>query len=330
MTNKTKDIRDMMTNDSSSECEEEEKNNENINKYAQKPSDGIFKMDIIKGFLQDVKKNDASLITTPSDYLEKKRKFNKNALKRFNFVQYNYKTPIKFAYVSNVFGICVSNSEDFTNKTTMTNLNSLEAKHRVSVLLPSVKNNWHTESTELFTKIFDGFVEDLRKLNSKSNEFKDNLSSQNIKISDMKQLIEKLRTKHVTGTTTYMNSTKPTVFGVKLFTTQVPSVKINCPVMELKSNKFVESKWKKLAKPVYMHSINVIKLTGFKITKTGISLDLCMDFMGYTPIEEQAAENNKRSAYFLSEYVVQAKKAKKDDDNSSDSDDGECNEDCQF
>lgn len=218
--------------------------------------------------------------------------------------------------ITNSYGICISNSEDFGEKTIMENLNSLEGKHRVSVLLPTAMHMWHKPSSALFEAVFDGFIDDIRKLSTKGDEFVNNLGSQNIKLKEMKQIIEKLRVKYINGTTQKQDQKNPAVFGVKLFTTQVPPVKIVAPILLMQKGEIIESKWKYIAKPSYLYSALILKLTGFKITKNGISLDIIVECLLYNKMAVDKIE--KKSIYLTFPGIKKLKKELNDSEESSD------------
>lgn len=303
--------------DSSSESDDEvEMDNEN--KYLKNPTEKEFNSKVIDDYIEKIKKIDNNIVLTVDEFNLQKRKFQKDIIKRFNYVQYNYKKPIKFLIKCNSYGVCVSNSEDFSDKTIMENFNSLEAKHRAAILMPSMKHNWHEPSNALFTAVVEGFVMDLRKLVTKNNAaFNDSLDSVNFKMNNLPKNIDSLRNKFLKGSIIKQGKMMPSVFGVRLFTSQVPPVKFQATLIELKGGELSTSKWEKLAKPGYMHSVQIIKLSGFKITKTGISLDLSIDCSIIKRIKEEVEESIYATA------LGKPKKTKCDessDDDSSDDD----------
>lgn len=92
---------------------------------------------------------------------------------------------------------------------------------------------------------------------------------------------------------------------------------------KLHKTQVAEQNRKKLANPTYIHAVSVIKLTGFKITKNGISLDLMLDFLGYSPMENDKPNlNASTSMYFNTSFSNQSKRPRleSNDDTSDDSD----------
>ncbi|XP_055904177.1 uncharacterized protein LOC129939988 [Eupeodes corollae] len=280
------------------------------NLYLLQPKDGELENEVVEKCISEVKESEG-IITKELEYVAFKRKFHPNVINRFNYTQYNYKNPIKFAVIGNSYGVCVSNLEDFSTKTVMESLNSLEAKHRVSVLMPTA---WHAETKKLMTSVIEGFITDLRKLSTKSKDLENNLKKHNIKFSDMPDILNKLKTRYITGSSIRQGKTSPGVFGVRLFTSQTPPAKILSPVLELKGDSIVESKWEKLSTPNYMYSVIIVKFTGFKITKSGLSLDLAVDCLLYKKM--QRSHEKPESSYLRASVVVKRRATESDDDSS--------------
>ena len=44
-------------------------------------------------------------------------------------------------------------------------------------------------------------------------------------------------------------------------------------------------KWQNLLQPSYLHAMLLVQIRGFKITKSGVSLDMSLESFAYSPIE---------------------------------------------
>ena len=65
------------------------------------------------------------------------------------------------------------------------------------------------------------------------------------------------------------------VFGPRIYTTQHIPAKITARLFEAKDGKtLTAAKWKRLIIPNYFHAAVFLKVSGFEITRNGISLDV--------------------------------------------------------
>jgi hypothetical protein len=77
-------------------------------------------------------------VRTATNLREKKFKFRKSPTNKLNYCQFQYKRPPVLFLVTNAYGMFITNSENFTQRTVIHDIKALQVKHRVAMLVPTV------------------------------------------------------------------------------------------------------------------------------------------------------------------------------------------------
>ena len=95
---------------------------------------------------------------------------------------------------------------------------------------------------------------------------------------DPKTAVQNMREKYLTGTKQGKNGLVPGVCGARVYTTQHIPAKITPQLFEAKDGEtLTAAKWKRLIIQNYYHAAVFLKVSDFKITRNGISLDMTVD-----------------------------------------------------
>lgn len=248
------------------------------------------------------------IFTNPEEIVASKNlKFKKNAIKASNYGQFVYKTPARICVATNVYGLMVSSVTDWKNQHAIDDVSDLTGSHRVSVLCASTKFWWHEPSKRLMDALINRVLSDMKCLlgNQDFHSLLDSFGLADVCSVRVRSLREKLQT----SVNEKGKEPKPGVFGLKIHNTGGSSSKINCVLGQVKPSGVKRAKWNNLLPAKYIHAVLVLRVDGFKITRSGFSIDLVAEQIAYEKIEERIYEPKSLPADVFQE------------DNSSDEED---------
>lgn len=204
-----------------------------------------------------------------------------------NFCQFSYKKPPTLFLLANAYGLTVNNAEDYQHRTILRHIDELEPKHRVQILLPTVAHWWHEPSRQLMEDFVERFVQDV-KIIAQKFAFAEVCKRFGL-ANNMRQVFQNLRNKLLTAKAAKSvthNKLAPGVFGVRVYNSLEMPSRIPTPVFVYdKEKKSIKTcKWQNLLQPSYLHAMLLVQIRGFKITKSGVSLDMSLESFAYSRI----------------------------------------------
>lgn len=120
-------------------------------------------------------------------------------------------------------------------------------------------------------------------------------------ITELRMLATNIKTKYVNGTKIIDGVKTPNIFNVKIYNNyKVPS-EIQTPLGEVLGIGNVEEvSWNKLLIPTYMHASMIIQCRGFKLTRSGITMDYSVEYLAYEKVDrlERTPKNTFQGSYF--------------------------------
>lgn len=219
----------------------------------------------------------------------KNLKFKKKAIKASNYGQFVYKTPARICVATNVYGLMVSSVNNWKNQHAIDDVSDLTGRHRVSVLCASTKFWWHEPSKRLMDALIDRVLSDMKSL-SANEDFRSLLDS--FDLEDVCAVrVRSLREKLQSSVNEKGKQLKPGVFGLKIHNSGGSSSKITCELGQVKPSGIKSAKWNNLLPAKYIHAVLVLRVDGFKITRSGFSIDLVIENMAYEKMEERKYEH---------------------------------------
>lgn len=146
--------------------------------------------------------------------------------------------------------------------------------------------------------------------------------------NNMRQVFQNLRNKLLTAKAAKSftrNKLAPDVFGVRVYNSLEMPSRIPTPVFVYdKEKKSIKTcKWQNLLQPSYLHAMLLVQIRGFKITKSGVSLDMSLESFAYSPIEfvrverclDAATAMKRRCKLF--DTTVESSSSSSDDENDA-------------
>lgn len=241
-------------------------------------------------------------ISKASDLVDVSLNLKTTPIIRNNYCQYSYVQAPTLAFATNAYGIIVNNSENFSDKTTLYNLAQLEPKHRVTLLLPTSDYWWSKNSSSMFKAFIEQVGTDIKSL-AMQEDFKTSMT----RFGHNKNVLMDFKCKYLSATRVLGDETVPAVFGVKIFNTNEFNSKIRVPMAQVQDDDTLEvSTGNDLVPPKFMHSLILLTVTGFKITKSGISLDTEVKYLIYRL--SKRLERNRDSLFSLQRHIVRSKR----------------------
>lgn len=226
---------------------------------------------------------DCHPIRTAAELQDMNYKFRKSAINKNHFCQFQYKKPPLLFVVTNTYGVFISTSEEYFSRSIIHDIRALQPRHRVSLLIPTIQHWWNAESKAMMSAFLERFINDMKCL-AANQQFRSAI--ERFAIADIKESLKALRTKLMTATKNINGQTTPGVFGLRIENTlNVPS-QIHVSLAEIIGRTVQPSKWKKLLVPSYMHAALMISVKGFKITKSGFSLDFKVESLAYKKVAQ--------------------------------------------
>jgi hypothetical protein len=151
--------------------------------------------------------------------------------------------------------------------------------------------------------LIEHFVNDLKSL-AQNNAFCS--AFETFAIKNVPATLQLFHNKLLNATKSINGKQQPGVFGFRVFNTNsIPST-ISVPLGEIKDKQTQMHKWKKLVTPAHLHTMMFVQVHGFKITRSGFTLDMSLEAMFY---ERAAIVDNERlrSSFIIpknSPYVI--------------------------
>lgn len=272
------------------------------NEYVLPPS-SFFSDTELEDYYEDFRSSatDRIFIAKINDLNEVILNFKKKPVVRNNFTQYTFMKNPTLALTTNAYGLVVGNSEDFTEKTVLPNLAALEPKHRVSLLLPTADHWWNKNSASTFRAFVERFANEIKSL-AMDNDFKISME----RFNQTRDVLINFKTKYLSATKVVNDEVVPCVFGVKMYNTNQFSSEINVPMAQIMDSNSLElSKGEDLVPPTFMHALLLLTITGFKITRSGISMDTEVNYLLYRPF--QRLERKKQNLFTLTKHIIHEK-----------------------
>lgn len=243
-----------------------------------------------------------------------------------NVCHFSYKKPPTLFLLTNAYGLTVNNAEDYQHRTILRHIDELEPKHRVQILLPTVAHWWHEPSRQLMEDFVERFVQDV-KIIAQKFAFVEACKRFGL-ANNMRQVFQNLRNKLLTAKAAKSftrNKLAPGVFGVRVYNSLEMPSRIPTPVFVYdKEKKSIKTcKWQNLLQPSYLHAMLLVQIRGFKITKSGVSLDMSLESFAYSPIEfvrverclDAATAMKRRCKLF--DTTVESSSSSSDDENDA-------------
>lgn len=222
---------------------------------------------------------------------------------RNNYTQYSYLQTPTLALVTNAYGFVIGNSEDFADRTVLYSLAALEAKHRISLLLPTSDHWWNKNSSATFKAFIERMGTEIKSL-AMDQDFTNAM----IRFRQNKDVLINFKKKYLTSTKIVNDEVVPAVFGVKVYHNSSQSTsELNLPMAQILDDNTLEaSNGQDLIPPTFMHVLILLSVTGFKITKSDISLDTEVNYLIYRPFKR--LERKKKPLFTLNKHIVHEKK----------------------
>lgn len=270
------------------------------NEYVLHPGYTFFEEPNLQEYYEDFKSSATDKIfMTNSELGDISFIFNKKPVIRNNYTQYSFVKVPTLALTTNAYGFIIGNSEQFTERTSLPNLAALEAKHRVSLLLPTADHWWNKNSASAFRSFILQVGNSIRSL-AMDEEFKSAMH----RFRHDKDVLIDFKNKYLSATKTINNETVPAVFGVKVYNSNQFNSELNLSMAQIMDdNSLEESSGSDLVPPTYMHALLLLSVGGFKITKSGISLDTEVNYLLYRTFKK--IERTKQSPFKLNKHVIQ-------------------------
>lgn len=245
---------------------------------------------------------DSIFISKSTDLADISLKF-KPPLIRNNYCQYSYVKVPTLGLATNAYGFVIGNSENFTDKTILYSLAQLEPKHRVSLLLPTSDYWWNRTSSSTFKAFIELMGNNIKSL-AMCEEFKNSM----IRFGQDKNVLINFKNKYISATKIINDELVPAVFGVKMLNSNQFNSEIKVPMAKvLDDNSLEVSTGEDLMPPKFMHALLLLSVTGFKITKSGISIDTEINYLIYRSF--QRLERKRQSLFSLQKHVVHGKRS---------------------
>lgn len=267
------------------------------------PYSSFFNDTELQDYYEDFRSStkDRIFIAKPSDLKDLVLKFKNKLLVRNNFTQYGFMQPSTLALTTNAYGFIIGNSEDFTEKTFLPNLAALEPKHCVSLLLPTADHWWNSNSASTFTGFIERVGNDIKSL-AMDEDFKISME----RFKQNRDVLLNFKNKYLAFTKVVNGEVVPAVFGVKIYNSNQFSSEINVPMVQIMDDNSLElAKGEDLVPPTFMHTLLLLSVTGFKITRSGITLDTEVNYLLYRPF--QRLQRKQQSVFILSKHIIHEK-----------------------
>lgn len=273
-----------------SESEGEETNEMPTSEYQQKPKESSEfwndkKLTAHIEFIKDFhNKMEVCVFTEPSEIAASKLlKLRKKAVKTSNYVQFVYKTPARVCVATNVYGLMISTVDNWKNRHAINDVADLTGRHRVSVLCATTKFWWHEPSKLLMDSLIDRVNTDMKCL-SANEDFRSALDAFNLEYV-LSARVRFMREKLQTNIKQMGKQQKPGVFGLKIYNSGGSFSEITAELGKINTSGVKSAKWNNLLPAKYNHAVLVIRIDGFKITRSGFSIDMVLENMAYEKIE---------------------------------------------